>query len=112
MTETMTVTTMNLIQTMSVFKNQEQTKTKTKSRCNNPFFSIYSFLVRNDHDAEKFGEPIDEWEWRFVPAKFEYLTKEQLVVRRNKLRQESKPQELVLSSDSESEEDEDEDDCF
>jgi hypothetical protein len=68
--------------------------------------------VRNDHDAEKFGEPIDEWEWRFVPAKFEYLTKEQLVERRNKLRQESKVQELVLSSDSESEEDEEEDDCF
>lgn len=49
---------------------------------------------------------------RNIPAKFEYLTKVQLVERRNKLRQESKVQELVLSSDSESEEDEEEDDCF
>ena len=67
--------------------------------------------VRKDHDSEKFGEPIKEWEWRFVPAKMEPLTKKQLAERRNKRRDENKSQELVLSSDSESE-DEEEDDCF
>ena len=63
------------------------------------------------YDAKKFGEPPEEWTWRFVPHKDPYLTKKQLAERRNKRRDENKSQELVLSSDSESE-DEEEEDCF
>ena len=65
--------------------------------------------VRKDHDSEKFGEPIREWEWRFVPATCAPLTKKKLARRKNVRNQEeeTKSQELDLSSDSDTDDAED-----
>ena len=61
----------------------------------------WNIHVRKNHDSEKYGEPITEWEWRFVPAKFEPMTKEEIRARRKK-----KVQDLVLSDDSDSDDEE------
>ena len=68
-----------------------------------PVKITWKIHVREDHDAKRFGEPIREWEWRFVPAKNAPLTKKQMEAQRRE-----KMAELELSDDSDS----DEDDCF
>ena len=67
----------------------------------------WNLRVRRDHDSEKYGEPMTQWEYRFVPANREPMTKEELMKRRKKRKKTAEPRDLVLSSDSE---DEDEDD--
>ena len=57
--------------------------------------------VREDHDAEKYGDAIEEWEWRFVPAKNAPLTKKE-----KEAQHREKMVELELSDDSDSESDE------
>lgn len=66
-----------------------------------PVKITWKIRVREDHDAEKYGEPIREWEWRFVPAKNAPLTKKQ-----KEAQQREKVAVLELSDDSDSESDE------
>ena len=63
-----------------------------------PVKITWHIRVREDHDAEKYGEAIEEWEWRFVPAKNAPLTKKE-----KEAQHRQKMAELELSSDSESE---------
>ena len=62
-----------------------------------PVKITWKIRVREDHDAEKYGEPIREWEWRFVPAKNAPLTK-----KRKEAQQREKMAVLELSDDSDS----------
>ena len=62
-----------------------------------PVKITWQIRVREDHDAEKYGEPIREWEWRFVPAKNAPLTKKQ-----KEAQQREKMAVLELSDDSDS----------
>ncbi len=65
-----------------------------------PVKITWQIRVREDHDAEKYGEAIDEWEWRFVPAKNAPLTKKE-----KEAQHREKMAELELSDDSDSDED-------
>lgn len=65
-----------------------------------PVKITWNIRVREEHDAEKYGEPITSWEWRFIPAKNAPLTKKQ-----KEEQNRSNMAELVLSDDSDSEED-------
>lgn len=67
-----------------------------------PVKITWQIRVREDHDAEKYGEAIEEWEWRFVPAKNAPLTKKE-----KEAQHREKMVELELSDDSDSD-DEDE----
>lgn len=90
-------------------------KVTKKLKKGKPVKITWRIHVRRDHDSEKFGEPMSEWEWRFVPATYPPLTKEELLARRKKRKEEEetkpKTQELCLSSDSDTE-DEDKEDLF
>jgi hypothetical protein len=86
------------------FKPGMHPKAVKKLKKGKPLKITWKIHVRKDHDAEKYGDPMTEWEWRFMPATYAPLTKAQLVARRNK-RNETKTQDLDLSSDSESEND-------
>ena len=84
------------------FEKGMHPKAVSKMLKNKPVRITRKIRVREDHDEEKFGAPIEEWEWRFVPAMSAPLTKEEQQTRRRK-----KIEELVLSSDSESDEEDD-----
>ena len=84
------------------FKNGMHPKAVRKMLKGKPVRITREIRVREDHDEEKFGAPIDKWEWRFVPAKNAPLTKKQKEARRRE-----RMAELVLSSDSESDEEDD-----
>ena len=64
-----------------------------------PVKITWQIRVREDHDAEKYGDAIEEWEWRFVPAKNAPLTKKE-----KETQHREKMVELELSDDSDSDE--------
>ena len=82
------------------FENGMHPKAVKKMLKGKPVKITWKIHVREDHDAEKYGEPIEEWEWRFVPAKNAPLTKKQ-----KEAKHREKMVELELSDDSDSDSD-------
>jgi hypothetical protein len=80
------------------FEKGMHPKAKKKMLKGKPVKITWKIHVREDHDVEKYGEAIEEWEWRFVPAKNAPLTKKQ-----KEEQHREKMVVLELSSDSESE---------